>query len=156
MGSASERRRYNVKSSPIGWTYTLNDPCLILPKPHNFTEQFFPKWMFGTPETSKLFITAYPRLFSSQKSQKTPHSAPLHVSYGLCVRSNFDQVCAILAVVLCQYRVLLNRDISRIYSTTLDVATSTQFSHTEKPVMRRQISWNFFVMLIATPWRRFA
>ena len=27
FGSASQRRRYNVTSSLIGWRYTQNDPC---------------------------------------------------------------------------------------------------------------------------------
>ena len=27
MGSANERRRYNVTASLIGWAHTQNDPC---------------------------------------------------------------------------------------------------------------------------------
>ena len=29
MGTANERRRYNVTSSFIGWAHTQNDPCLL-------------------------------------------------------------------------------------------------------------------------------
>ena len=32
MGSANERRRYNVVLSLIGWAHTHIDPCIILAK----------------------------------------------------------------------------------------------------------------------------